>query len=265
MWKKSLWVIPCLLLLVGCGADGFEPVDLEQTVQAAGSVPVQLYFVRATSRWDAENWEAMARMSGYIRIENLAYHKRVTVRYQASQSGEWRDLPAGYLRSLDDSKEVWFFESEEVSYPMRLSADFRLAISYEVNGHKYWDNNQGQDYRISTGPRPLYPTDLVLGRSLVALSKARVECSMGVFGGELVVRNLAPHKEVDVVYTTDGWQTVEVAPAGYMHPHTEDSELWLFSIDLDPDRCAQGIEFAIRYAVEGLEAWDNNFRVNYTY
>jgi hypothetical protein len=253
-----------LLWLCSCGL----PADYDGDAlfqELSPGQPVELLYVKASTQVEYGASTAYGKMSGYIQVQNIAYHKQVTVHYAVGWAGEWKDLPAGYFMSLSDDYEVWYFESEGVPYSSRLSADFRFAIKYAVDGREYWDNNQGRDYMISTGPRPIYPTDLVLGKAPLALARSGYYGWNGNFSGDIVLRNLAYEKQVDAVYTTDNWQTWSIVPASYFHPKTEDTELWSFTLPIGGYGYYPEIEFAIRYRVDGREYWDNNFYRNYTY
>ncbi|MBW1810732.1 MAG: hypothetical protein JRJ87_21245 [Deltaproteobacteria bacterium] len=262
------------LVSSGCGAPeanapGFENSALEQLHSANDTGrPVSLLYVKAASRCEYGSYSAYGRLYGYIEVENLAYEKQVVVHYLDRQSGNWRDIQAVFLQSLSDNKEVWYFESEEVGYSPRLSADFQFAIRYSVNGEEYWDNNAGKDYRISTGPRPLYPTDLVLGKSEVALRKANGHNSWtgNTLEGFVHLKNLAYDKAVKIVYTIDGWDSVNEGYASYGRPLSDNQEAWYFSIPLGGGYGqVMAVEFAICCEVNGIQIWDNNFYQNYSF
>lgn len=252
----------------GCGMDdAADPTGRLQTGMEQQQ-PVELLYVKAVSRCDYGASSAHARFYGYIEVENIAYDKRVAVRYTKRQSEVWQDLDAVYLAPLGGNREVWAFYSDEFSYPARLSADFQFAVFYEVDGQTHWDNNGGMDYRISVGPRPIWPTDLVLGKSVFALRKANGYNTWtgNVLEGFVTLKNLAYDKVVKIVYTIDGWQTVREGFAGYGHPLANDSEAWFFSIPLGGGYGqTMDVEFALCYQVDGREYWDNNFGRNYSF
>lgn len=86
------------------------------------------------------------------------------------------------------------------------------------------------------------------------------------------MHNFAYAKEVLLVYSTDGWRTVQTSPASYLSryltgsgtsvlsPNKNGVEIWSGAI------ANPGVELqlAIRYRCDGQEHWDNNFGVNYT-
>jgi hypothetical protein len=85
------------------------------------------------------------------------------------------------------------------------------------------------------------------------------------------VRNLALTKNVDVVYSLDGWQTVQTAPLSYVNPYilgygayaspnSNGIEVWGRPAVTFPSGC---IDFAIRYRVSDAEFWENNLGRNY--
>jgi len=258
----------------GCGSldadsPGLEESGVGQFISACREkTPVSLYYVKAASQCEYAGSTAYGRFYGYIEVENLAYEKQVVVHYTDRRSGLWRDIHAVFTQSMEDNKEAWYFESEEVSYPPRLSADFQFAIKYLVNGEEYWDNNGGMNYSISTGPRPFYPSDLVLGKSMIALRKANGYNSWtgNTLEGIIVLRNLAYDKVVKIVYTNDGWNCVHEGYASYSRPLSGDRESWYFSIPLGGGYgTVMTVDFAICYEVNGVQIWDNNFYRNYSF
>lgn len=264
MTPRLAWlVMTAVLFSCGGGAALVGDGDGEATLQGAlGEAPVRLLFVKAASRFDYPGSDGKGRMFGYVEVENLGYAKDVTVHWD-DRSGGWRDTPAQYVGPSAGNREVWRFETPEVSYPPRLSADFQFAIRYQVAGREYWDNHGGNDWRVATGARTVFPADLVLGHSRFALQKAnawRFSGSLASLQGVVKVKNLAYDKRIRVVYSTDGWQTVRTADATYGHPVSDDVEEWYFEAPLD---AATHVDFALSCEMGGVTTWDNHFGRNY--
>jgi hypothetical protein len=77
------------------------------------------------------------------------------------------------------------------------------------------------------------------------------------------VKNLAPEKKVEIVYTTDSWKTTGVIQAVYQGKdgNTPSQEYWRVQSEIT---CSgKTIEYAIAYTVNGQTSWDNNFGRNY--
>jgi hypothetical protein len=271
--KKIITLLPLLLIvtvLIGCSVStaGLEQVSaIDDNITASNGLPVELFYVKSKAIYPyqggAEGW-----MTGYIEIENLAYEKEVIVHWTEIHSSTWNDTAAYYVKTLESGKELWAFETPAVEFTPRLSADFKFAIKYAVNGTEYWDNNGSADYKISVGPRPLYTTDIVLGKSMITMEKYSVIPGFfnvpAYFTGTVLLENLAYDKDVIIIWTDDNWDTVNDSPATYMQPQGDNCEKWTFQIDLGGGYgYYPTIRFAVLYQVNGGEIWDNNFEDNY--
>lgn len=96
-------------------------------------------------------------LEGEILVQNLSFAKEVGVRMSVDGGITWNDINGIYAGAMtSDGKiiglaaEVWKFKSPELNYD-HSSAEFRFAVFYRNldNGDVFWDNNFGQDYKIS--------------------------------------------------------------------------------------------------------------------
>lgn len=91
-------------------------------------------------------------LSGYVDVTNLGYHKNITIVYTTDhwdtkktvdatfvpwQQTGWR---SGLTFPNQYGVERWRFETQT------CGTEIEFAISYTVNGTKYWDNNYGNNY-----------------------------------------------------------------------------------------------------------------------
>lgn len=238
MLPKRFWsVVLCVVwLLWGARSDAAQEVQLLR-VQAAlslGRTPTE------TLTFD-------------ILVKNLAYAKRVTLRLQ-SDAGVSTELDASFVRTVDSQSELW---RASVRYfdPASASATYSCAVKYEVAGAVYWDDSDGKNYTLAVSG------DGLLLLRPVLLDVASVRGAPSEVVGTVDVQSLAYAKKVTVVYSTDGWRTVQRQPAQYLAgPGRGNAEKWFFSI---PAVTHFPIEFAIAYEVAGATYWDNNFGKNY--
>lgn len=264
--RYQVFVPLMALVTASCGPEA-DPIDQVEAATVA-STPVRLLYAIGHSRCRGQCLPPYGVARGFVEVKNLAYQKNVFMHYGLRHpAGAWRDVPATYVGPTRPGYEVWRFETPEHAYSPRLSADFDFALRYEVAGSTFWDNNHRANYRVSTGARTLGPK-LALGASPVALSEAQtfeVDGKMR-FTGQVVVRDLAYHKQVRVVFTTDDWASVHETYASYARPVSaglgpaQNTEVWAFDTVL-PN--VADLEFAVQYRVEGRSHWDNNFRRNY--
>ncbi|KAF7235955.1 Protein phosphatase 1 regulatory subunit 3E [Varanus komodoensis] len=107
-----------------------------------------------------------ACVSGTIRVLNLAFEKRVSVRYTWDAWGTHREVRASYAapagRGRDHADRFAFQLPLPVPLPPGVFLEF--ALCYLVGGKEYWDNNHGRNYTLRPPPcvdeeeEPLSPT-----------------------------------------------------------------------------------------------------------
>lgn len=191
-------------------------------------------------------------------VKNIAYEKNVTI-HGETEEGEWKDYPARYIRSCGDNMEIWEVHVNE--------GPVNFVAKYEVNGETYWDNNNGENYTISSEGITLYNDINILSWGTSALYESSQTMYVGVN-----LKNFDYNKDVKVVYTTDNWETRQEAELHYSYyqsygygtadsPNEAGFEYWYSYIQVDPT--VSTIEYAIRYEVNGQVYWDNNFGSNY--
>ncbi len=81
-----------------------------------------------------------------VAVENIAYHKKVKIIYSNDGGLSWHVSDGSYLRPANNGFEVWSLALRDLT----PEEDLIFAINYEVNGQSFWDNNDYQDYRLST-------------------------------------------------------------------------------------------------------------------
>lgn len=232
------------------------------------NMPVELVHVRSYEATIGRSGEKLQQVQFDILVEDLAFQKEVSV-HERGASGQWHDIRAEYVRSVNNNRELWRAEAQ---FPENDIHDLGFAIRYEVNGNTYWDNNYQRDYFLGSNDNS-YLSDRF---SVFVTEQAVVwETPEGSIRSRyhVALRNIAFDKKVEVVYTTDGWQTIKTVAASYLYPHEIYSnaevenpnvfgiEVWAFEIEFQAD---ETVEFAVSYTVSDATFWDNNFGLNYT-
>ena len=85
---------------------------------------------------------------GTVKVRNLAYEKRITVRYTTDGWSTFRDVIGQYVNgSHTGFTDTFCFE---IALPTTLIKDCKLefAVCYKVLGVEFWDNNSGDNYRV---------------------------------------------------------------------------------------------------------------------
>ena len=85
---------------------------------------------------------------GTVKVRNLAFQKRLTVRYTIDGWTTYRDVVGQYVVGSQAGFTDTF--SFEIGLPTTLIRDCKLefAVCYKVLGVEFWDNNSGDNYRV---------------------------------------------------------------------------------------------------------------------
>ncbi|GAA4273890.1 hypothetical protein U6A24_01880 [Aquimarina gracilis] len=275
--KKLVYLLISLVIFSCSTEDNFEEtpesVLTKSAIPTKNSEPVSL--VKA--------WTASGSYRGYtsysrkftVKVADLDFDKSVSI-FHEKIDGSWEEIPLSYSFDIDDQNEVWTGAYNHGGYGVsRIYAD-QFVVKYEVSGNTYWDNNNGTNYSISNNEGYF-------------LADANANVSVDTDYDSLFyvpyydqnslnvtvdVRNLAPNKEVGVVYTTDGWQTQGYftldfrrywynGPSFYIQsPNEFGIERWSGTTRID--KSANNVEYVVVYKVNGQEYWDNNYGKNFT-
>lgn len=93
-----------------------------------------------------------AALRGIVRVKNLAFEKRVFVRYsfdawKTSTDVACRYRPAFYPGAIGKSHD-WFSFTLTVPPDDFGSGSAEFAVCFQCDGKEYWDNNFGANYRL---------------------------------------------------------------------------------------------------------------------
>lgn len=204
-------------------------------------------------------------------VKNLAYTKEVYA-HMTNPDGNWIDVPLRYKYTAGDGREVWsgfYSDYNNRGIPSNRTWTVEYTLKYVVNGKTYWDNNNGLNYQIKPDSGAYLVGTMVYPQNYTAEQFV----SGNLFEGNVLLKNLAPAKDVEIVYTTDGWKTSKSAIGRYNpyfwsgiysnadNPNEYGYEAWYYYFDIGS---ASKVEYAIRYTVNGTTYWDNNFGANYS-
>jgi carbohydrate/starch-binding protein with CBM21 domain len=238
-------------------------ISLSTMVMAAGEVQL----VSASSTTHSKYGMYQQDTSYKILVKNIAYTKNVSIWIQDT-AGVWSAIPAEFYCSAPDNMEVWKAGSI-YRYPRIL----KFAVRYQVNGQTYWDNNNGSNYEV--GP---YSGTLLNNVPLLVWFPGHLYSERdGTVKNSSInlvvnVQNLTYHKQVTVVYTTDGWATTQTKSLSFesaytfgyttiFSPNAYGVEIW--KADVFVGENVNRIEYAVSYTADGQTYWDNNFGNNY--
>mgnify|MGYP001171482110 CR=1 FL=1 len=275
--NRFLLLMALPLLLFACQKNN-ELV--KQSKQTSSSRLATNQTIKLHKAWASYGWvyhgAFTKRKTFYAEVANLAYDKKVYVHHKMAD-GTWEDFELSYVSSIGNNTELWSYNYEFAGYSnpyMDKSFGDEFVLKYVVNGQTYWDNNSGANYRMGNNDGMLFANDLFVSTDLKGtycyLYPGQTSSSFYVV---VDVKNLAYDKQVNIVYTTDGWKTTQTTPLQYTSTYAISSggyvtspnvfgvERWIKTISLPTT--VNNIEFAVSYKVNGQEYWDNNFGKNH--
>jgi hypothetical protein len=265
--KRSLIILFAVIaLMLSCAKHEMRDVQPQTNEKVTKSTDAMVLLHSAEVVIYREASQEMQKAVGYIMVKNTNYNKLVAIRYQVSNDNNWRESFAQYHASVDGNYEIWKFETEgEIAHP--TSPVFEFAIRYQVSGSEYWDNNNHNNYTLAYGTNPF-----ILGSDTKVFGELDVFWYYGHYhvSFSAYVPNLAYHKNIELVYTSDNWATQNVLEGSYWreNPGQPGVEMWgasrYMGYEFNPQP-GQTIEAAIVYRANGEEYWDNNFGANFVY
>ncbi|XP_007495658.1 protein phosphatase 1 regulatory subunit 3B [Monodelphis domestica] len=88
-------------------------------------------------------------LSGTVKVQNLAFEKRVKVRITFDTWKSFADVECQYVKDTYAGSDRDTF-SFCIGLPDKVQPYERMefAVCYECSGRTYWDSNQGRNYRI---------------------------------------------------------------------------------------------------------------------
>lgn len=95
---------------------------------------------------------------GTIRVKNLAYHKKVSVRITYDCWNTTEEVPAHYINNglingqghqMPSSVDTFSFNHEFPIHKLRQNYGVEFAVCFQCEGQEFWDNNDNTNYVIS--------------------------------------------------------------------------------------------------------------------
>ncbi|KAG0208464.1 hypothetical protein BGX28_000602, partial [Mortierella sp. GBA30] len=93
--------------------------------------------------------EDQSELQGQILVQNLAFHKHVSVRYTVDFWQTYSEVTAEFVESIPGTALDRF--AFEVPLEMERSViekTFCMAVRYQVVGREFWDSNSGMNYQV---------------------------------------------------------------------------------------------------------------------
>ncbi|KAG0287468.1 hypothetical protein BGZ98_004625, partial [Dissophora globulifera] len=121
----------------------FKATMNSSSTALAGAAPAPMRIERMALSED------QAELEGKILVENIAFHKHVSVRYTTDFWQSYTEVSAEFEESVMPSTvdRFSFVISLEMDRTM-VEKTFCMAVRYQVNGREFWDSNQGKNYHV---------------------------------------------------------------------------------------------------------------------
>ena len=87
-------------------------------------------------------------VTGIIRVANLAFHKRVVVRFTFNEWLTFDEITASYIHNSSDGPTDKFSFTIHVPAWFDTGNRLQFAVMYSVCGQLFWDNNFGCNYVV---------------------------------------------------------------------------------------------------------------------
>lgn len=87
------------------------------------------------------------KIVGTIKVANIAFEKKVFVRYTTNNWQSYMDRQATYQPSSSRMYDTFTFEVE-LPKPTDKAKRLEFCICYIANGSEHWDSNGGQNYKM---------------------------------------------------------------------------------------------------------------------
>ncbi len=267
--KKLVVLAVSIFAFISCSNDN-ESIQNQSAAVAPKasanklSAGVNVKLFKAFSAYSEIYGMASIQRQFEVEVRNIAYDKDVSILHKMGD-GTWKFFPMKYVKSTSDNTEIWAFSHSGVNFSY-FGKEF--VVRYKVNGIEYWDNNNGANYSMGT------LDGVYLGKDVNILNSGGYVYN-GKFDISANLKNLGYTKEVNVVYTTDGWATSHVKPLSYSSrqtvgaqqsvasPNAFGVEFWASFSQITVPSGVQELQYALVYKVNGVEYWDNNFGQNY--
>ncbi len=259
--------------------DNNEVVTESVGQRLVGSEKVKLLKARTVAAYYASSY--IREKAFYVEVDSIPFSKSVIVHHKMSD-GTWANFPLKKIRATNTQSEIWGWElnygvgTPDAARFANVGFSDEFAVRYAVNGQVYWDNNNGINYSISN---PLVTDGMFMQAGLnvsadtyhSTFTASTTNNNLRIFAD---IRNMSFNKEVSLVYSTNNWKTVKYANFTYantygfggsnysINPTSKEFEKWSVMVTLPLS--ATSVKYAIRYKVNGVEYWDNNYNKNYT-
>ncbi len=271
--RKYLYLFVSLVA-ISCATDDnlFEYQHSEVVVQKSTNDVDRVHLIKALTSYSFYRGYGTYHRRFVVSVINQAFESEVYV-YHQKLDGDWIEIPMHYIRTVGGDRELW--ELDNTEFETQTLGD-QFVIKFKVNDQVYWDNNNGNNYQMSRHEGFFFAQpdlNVSVDEKLTSIFYSSYE-NKNIFSVLVDVKNIAPVKEVQIVYTTNGWKTTSYAALTYVKywyngynkviesPNDFGIERWSGSVQLDLS--IQDIEYAIVYKVNDQEYWDNNYGKNYT-
>ncbi|XP_064640901.1 protein phosphatase 1 regulatory subunit 3A-like isoform X2 [Lineus longissimus] len=85
-------------------------------------------------------------ITGTVRVKNVGFHKKVTIRYTVNSWATFADVVGSYVQGSCDGATDRFSFTVVSPGELDIGKKLEFAVMFECGGQTFWDNNYGQNY-----------------------------------------------------------------------------------------------------------------------
>ncbi|KAF9577188.1 hypothetical protein BGW38_007768 [Lunasporangiospora selenospora] len=191
----------------------FGPVNID-----SGAAPLRIEKVALSA--------GQTELQGTILVQNIAFHKNVTVRYTSNFWQSHSETRAEFAEAAADAA------LDRFSFVVPLDMDrttiektFCFAICYQVIGREFWDSNNGMNYQVECRRVVVVPSQPPLSNLTKKMNSLLIGTPLPDYGRPVLKKKLANRYDFSTSLSAAFKNPIAATATSVNTPATAKSEL----------------------------------------